>query len=97
MAEIRVEKEKRSLAWLWALLALLILALAAWWFFTQGTDPNPAPADTTAPVDTVTPDTIAPADTGAARDSIGAMLRTPDSELRLVYSAPLHGGPNGTT
>lgn len=97
MAEIRVEKEKRSLAWLWALLALLILALAAWWFFTQGTDLNPAPADTTAPVDTVTPDTNAPTDTGAARDSIGARLRTPDGELRLAYSAPLHGGPNGTT
>lgn len=94
MAEIRVEKEKRSLAWLWALLALLILALAAWWFFTQGTDLNPAPADTAAPVDTVT---IAPTDTGAARESIGALLRTPESERRLAYSAPFHGGSNGTT
>lgn len=80
MAEIRVEKEKRSLGWLWALLALLLLALAAWWFLTQRTDPVPAPADTTAP-----------------RDTIGALPRTPDGELRLAWSATFQGGPNGTT
>lgn len=91
MAEIRVEQEKRSLGWLWALLALLLLALAAWWFLTQRTDPVPAPADTTAPIDTV-----APVDTGAPRDTIGA-LRTPDGELRLAWSATFQGGPNGTT
>ena len=95
MAEIRVEKEKRGLGWLWALLALLLLALAAWWFLTQRPDSNPAPADTTAPVDTVTPDTTAPVDT--ARDSIGALLRTPEREPQLAFSMTFQGGPNGTT
>lgn len=52
MAEIRVVKEKRSLGWLWALLALLVLALAAWWFFSQSAQSGPAPADTLAPRDT---------------------------------------------
>ena len=101
MAEIRVEKEKRGLGWLWALLALLLLALAAWWFLTQRPDSSFAPADTVAPIDTVAPDTvrqdtITPADTGIPRDSIGAMLRTPEREPRLAYSATFHGGPNGT-
>ena len=95
MAEIRVEKEKRGLGWLWALLALLLLALAAWWFLTQRPESNPAPADTTAPVDTVTPDTTAPVDT--ARDSIGALLRTPEREPQLAFSMTFQGGPNGTT
>ena len=94
MAEIRVEKEKRGLGWLWALLALLLLALAAWWFLTQGSDSNPAPADTTAPIDTVAPDTT-PRDT--ARDSIGALLRTPEREPQLAFSMTFQGGPNGTT
>ena len=99
MAEIRVEREKRGLGWLWALLALLLLALAAWWFLTQRPESNPAPADTTAPVDTVrpstTPDTTAPGDT--ARDSIGALLRTPERGPQLAFSGTFHGGPNGTT
>jgi len=54
MAEIRVVKEKRSLGWLWALLALLVLALAVWWFFSQSSGSGPAPADTLAPRDTIT-------------------------------------------
>lgn len=53
MAEIRVVKEKRNLGWLWALLALLVLALAAWWFFSQSSRSGPAPADTLAPRDTI--------------------------------------------
>jgi len=95
MAEIRVEREKRGLGWLWALLALLLLALAAWWFLTQRPDSNPAPADTTAPIDTVAPDTTAPDDT--ARDSIGALLRTPEREPQLAFSLTFQGGQNGTT
>ena len=100
MAEIRVEREKRGLGWLWALLALLLLALAAWWFLTQRPESNPAPADTTAPVDTVgpgtvVPDTTAPGDT--ARDSIGALLRTSESEPQLAFSGTHQGGSNGTT
>ncbi len=101
MAEIRVEKEKRGLGWLWALLALLLLALAAWWFFTQRQDSSFAPADTTAPIDTVAPDTVGqdtvPGDTTVPRDSIGALLRTPEREPRLAYSATFQGGTHGTT
>lgn len=36
MAEIRVEPRKRSLAWLWILLVLVILAAAAWYFLYGG-------------------------------------------------------------
>ena len=98
MAEIRVEREKRGLGWLWALLALLLLALAAWWFLTQRPDSRPAPADTVAPVDTVAPDTTrdttVPGDT--ARDSIGALLRTPEREPQLAFPATFNGGSYGT-
>ena len=101
MAEIRVEKEKRGLGWLWALLVLLLLALLAWWFLTQRPESNPAPADTTAPIDTLTPDTVgqdtlSPTDTGVPRDSIGALLRTPEREPRLAYTATFPGGSYGT-
>ena len=36
MAEIRVEEKRRSLAWLWVVLALAIAALAYWWFNNDG-------------------------------------------------------------
>ena len=36
MAEIRVEPKRRSLTWLWVLLALLVLAALAWWFLLGG-------------------------------------------------------------
>ena len=36
MAEIRVRPKPRSLAWLWTLIALLLLALAAWYALTHG-------------------------------------------------------------
>jgi multidrug efflux pump subunit AcrA (membrane-fusion protein) len=49
MAEIRVEPKRRSLAWLWVLLALAALAALFWWFNNNGVDEvNTAPA-TTAP------------------------------------------------
>jgi hypothetical protein len=38
MAEIRVEPKKRSLAWLWALLALAVIALVAWYLNNDGVD-----------------------------------------------------------
>lgn len=96
MAEIRVEKEKRSLGWLWALLALLLLALLAWWFLTQRPT-GPAPADTIAPIDTVAPvDTVVPGDTLVPRDTIGAMLYFPDRGPQLAHSATFTGGAHGT-
>ena len=36
MAEIRVQPKPRSLAWLWALLALAVVALVAWFLMRQG-------------------------------------------------------------
>jgi hypothetical protein len=36
MAEIRVEQKRRSLAWLWVLLAVAAAALAYWYFTNDG-------------------------------------------------------------
>lgn len=36
MAEIRVRPKPRSLAWLWALVALLVVALLAWYAVSHG-------------------------------------------------------------
>jgi hypothetical protein len=36
MAEIRVEPKRRSLAWLWALLALALVAAVAWYLMAGG-------------------------------------------------------------
>ncbi len=48
MAEIRIEQKRRSLAWLWLLLALLIVAALAWYFLYPGRTAAPtAPAPPT--------------------------------------------------
>ena len=36
MAEIRVEPKRRSLAWLWILLVLAVIAAVAWYLYNQG-------------------------------------------------------------
>ena len=36
MAQIRVEPKRRSHAWLWILLALAVVALVAWYLYSQG-------------------------------------------------------------
>ena len=36
MAEIRVEQKRRSLVWLWILLAVAVAALAFWYFNNDG-------------------------------------------------------------
>ena len=36
MAEIRVEPKKRSLAWLWIVLLLVLAAVVAWYFMNGG-------------------------------------------------------------
>ena len=38
MAEIRVEPKRRSMAWLWVLLALAAVALAWWYLNNDGVD-----------------------------------------------------------
>ena len=48
MAEIRVEPKRGGLGWLWAIIVIALLAVAAWYFFTR----TGAPAATT-PADSV--------------------------------------------
>lgn len=45
MAEIKVEPKRGGLGWLWAIIVIGLLAVAAWYFFTStGTAPaTPAP------------------------------------------------------
>jgi hypothetical protein len=48
MAEIRIERKRRGLGLLWLFLALVIVALLAWYFLYPGrTTPAPAPAPPT--------------------------------------------------
>ena len=54
MAEIRVEPKRRSLAWLWILLALALVAAVAWYLMNGGvrTIDSTAPAATTSALPT---------------------------------------------
>jgi TRAP-type C4-dicarboxylate transport system permease small subunit len=36
VAEIRVEPKRRSLAWLWILLVLALVAVVGWYLYSQG-------------------------------------------------------------
>ncbi len=52
MAEIRVEPKRRSLAWLWVLLALALVAAVAWYLSNDGVnqvDVQTAPTSSSAP------------------------------------------------
>jgi hypothetical protein len=49
MAEIRVEPKRRSLAWLWALLALALIALVFWYLNNDGVNQVETTPTTTAP------------------------------------------------
>lgn len=63
MAEIRVEPPRRGgLGWLWALLALLVIAGLVWYFVLGAPGLGRPTGDTTRP-DTTRPDTT----TGALR------------------------------
>jgi hypothetical protein len=48
MAEIKVEPKRGGMGWLWAIIALVLLAVAAWYFMNS----RSAPA-TTTPADSV--------------------------------------------
>ena len=55
MAEIRVDPKRRSLAWLWVLLLLIVAAGVAWYFMYYNKAPA-APATTgLLPAPTVAP------------------------------------------
>lgn len=47
MAEIKVEPKRSGLGWLWAIIVLVLVGVAAWYFMTQRTAPATAPADST--------------------------------------------------
>ena len=43
MAEIRVEPKRRSMTWLWVLLAVIVIAAAVWYFLLGGARTAGAP------------------------------------------------------
>jgi hypothetical protein len=48
MAEIKVEPKRSGLGWLWAIIVLVLVGVAAWYFMTQRTaSPTAVPADST--------------------------------------------------
>jgi hypothetical protein len=82
MAEIRIERKRRGLGWLWLLLALIICAALAWYFLSSGRSAAPA---------------AAPATTGALHRGAGATLAVAGGAsgrlagTRTNYSGGRHG------
>ena len=70
MAEIRIERKRRARGLLWLFLALVVVALLAWYFLYPGrtaSAPAPAPA-TTGALDRATPVVVIPARLAALGD-----------------------------
>ena len=81
MAEIRIEQKRRSLRWLWLLLALLLVAALAWYFLYPG--------------ETDTPTTAAPPTTGALDLPVGPASGFVLATAGLVASRVQPGGSYG--
>ncbi len=62
MAEIKVEPKRSGLGWLWAIIILAVIALAAWYFMNNS---RAVPA-TAAPADSVRTSLLVPAAARAA-------------------------------
>ena len=85
MAEIRIERKRRGLGWLWLLLALIIVAVLAWYFLYPG-------RTTTAPATGAPPSTGARAQRGApAAVALAASARAQLLDTRWNYSGGSYG------
>ena len=62
MAEIKVEPKRSGLGWLWAVIILAVIAVAAWYFMNNS---RAVPA-TAAPADSVRTSLLVPAARAAA-------------------------------
>jgi hypothetical protein len=52
MAQIRVERKRSGLTWLWAALIIIVLAIIAWWLLSHNrvsNQPGTAPTSLVAP------------------------------------------------
>jgi hypothetical protein len=83
LAEIRIEPKRRGLGWLWLFLALVIVAVLAWYFLYPGRTPATPPAP--APPTTGSLDRTAPATHGFAMVA----------HVRRVESRDQPGGSDG--
>jgi hypothetical protein len=82
MAEIRIERKRRGLGLLWLFLALVLVALLAWYFLYPGRTSTAPAAPTTGTLERAAPEThgaairvVPPASSSAQR----LLVRSPQS------------------
>jgi hypothetical protein len=80
MAEIRIDRKRRGLRLLWLFLALVIVALLAWYFLYPGRSTTPPPA--AAPPTTGALERAAPATHGSA--AWGGLARAASGDSRIL-------------
>ncbi len=80
MAEIRIEQKRRSMAWLWILILLVIVAAVAWYVTRNRTVPG---ASMTPRNDSVVVPSAAPVPP-ATMDSVGLPMTEVSNRMRLV-------------
>lgn len=89
MAEIHVEKKSGGLAWLWILLAILLIAILVWLFWPDAqNDPLTEAVPGTTAGDTIAlppPPTIEPIET-PAESTIGAIRANPQQWVGREFS-----------
>lgn len=78
MADIKIEKKKSGLGWLWALLAILVLALIIWWIWAEAGDDDDLVEPEVGVVD-VEPIDPAPIVAPTADADLAAILANPQT------------------